>query len=280
MSTVPRKPVPPRPSAEDDPFFYGFRPRVEIVNGKRKLVNVPLTREDVLHPQEGDHIAQNDCHGEDVRYLTGIFKARLAGEASAVVLSDVNVYWPDPVLDHHCPDVAVLLGAPHRIRRFSYSVADDGVIPELLVEVTSPSTRDGDLTTKRRQYYQAGVPFYVIVNELPAPADQPRRLQLIGYRRGVRGYVHLRPRRQRLWLETVQLWLGIERRGENEFAICYDPEGRRFETLLEITQAREEAEERADSAAERAEAERRRAETAERRLHELEAELRRLRGES
>jgi Uma2 family endonuclease len=265
MSTAPRHPRPSGPSPEDDPFFYGWRDRIEYVNGKRVLVQVPLTREDVLHPQEGDHIVNNNPHAKDVRYLAGSFEARLTHDPTAIVLSDVGVYWPDPVLDHHSPDVTVIVGVRPGLEPSSYRVAEEGVIPQLLVEVTSLSTRDVDLTTKRREYYQAGVPFYVIVDQLPGRRGAPRRLQLIGYRRGARSYVRMKPRRRRLWLETVELWLGIERRGENEFAVCFDAEERRIPTLQELTDARAEAEQRA--------------EVAEQRLREMEAELRRLRGE-
>jgi hypothetical protein len=261
MSTVPRHPRSPHPSPEEDRFRYGWRDRIDHVNGKRKLVQVPLTRDDVLHPQEGDHIVNNDRHAEDVQYLAGAFRTHLAGDATAIVLSDVGVYWIDPVLDHHCPDITVVLGVRPRVRRRSYRVAEEEVIPQLLLEVTSSTTRNVDLNDKRREYFQAGVPFYVIVDELPGREDEPRRLQLLGYRRGRRGYVKMKLRRRRLWLETVGLWLGTERRGEIDFAICFDADDNRIETLEELTEARAAAEHRA--------------ETAERRVRELEAELRR-----
>ena len=129
-------------------------------------------------------------------------------------------------------------------------MAVEKVRPKLIVEVTSPSTRHGDLVTKRRQYYRAGVDYYVIFDELPQRRmDAPRQLRILAYRRGQRGYERLELNEQgRLWLESVGVWLGIEIDNEsgsaNARAVCYDREGNRFLTALEERQARTAAEER------------------------------------
>jgi Uma2 family endonuclease len=62
----------------------------------------------------------------------------------------------------------------------------------MLLEITSQSTRTVDLNRKRREYYRAHVPLYVIVDELPnREEDGPRDLCIIGYRRGTRRYERL-----------------------------------------------------------------------------------------
>ena len=43
-------------------------------------------------------------------------------------------------------------------------VAAEGARPALVVEVTSPSTRENDLGTKPDFYHRAGVPLYVIAD--------------------------------------------------------------------------------------------------------------------
>ena len=54
--------------------------------------------------------------------------------------------------------------------------------------------------------------------------DRQRQLRIIGYERGKRGYRRMPLDSQgRLWLETVQLWLGQE----NGRVVCYDSD--RFE---------------------------------------------------
>jgi hypothetical protein len=266
MSTV-RKPRRPRDPRQDDPFFYGWRDVYRVgPKGRKEHVQVPLTRDDVLHPQEGDHIVQNDVHWDDVFYLHGVMKAQLAADATALVLSDVGIFWDVPGLDHHCPDVAVIFGIRHRHRYDTFQVAEEGVRPALLIEVTSPATRQTDLRDKRRDYYRAGVPYYVIADE-QLRRDQ-RTLRLLGYRRGRRGYERLAlDRLGRLWLEPVGLWLG---QGAGRIA-CYDAQGHRLSDYPQERQARLEAE-RAREAEAQARA------TAEERIRQLEAELRRLRG--
>src|SRR5580692_5941005 len=103
MSTVhqPRVPLPP----PDDPFFYGWRDVYrKDEHGRRVHEQIPLTREDVLHPQEGDHVMNGSPHDEDCIYLTNVCKARVTDQPNAAVLHDVGVYWDITELGHHSPD--------------------------------------------------------------------------------------------------------------------------------------------------------------------------------
>jgi Uma2 family endonuclease len=197
---------------------------------------------------------ENSAHTLDCAYLLMVLLSHLASDSQAVVLNDVLIYWDDHVLRHHGPDIAVIFGVRQpRSRYTSFQVAQEGVRPELIIEITSPETRQVDLRTKRRQYWQARVPFYVVVDERIV-RDQ-RRLCLLGYRRGRRGYERLPLNAQgRLWLQAVQLFLGQE----NGRVALHDAQGQRLGDLRAVEQARQAAEQR---------------------VQELEAELRRLRGE-
>src|SRR5207244_4266943 len=100
-----------------------------------------------------------------------------------------------------------------------FSVAAEGARPVLVIEIVSvdahdPGVRNNDVVAKVREYYQAGVPLYVIVDQ--ERENGPRRL--IGYRRGKRRYVKLPLDDQgRLWLEPLGLWLGLR---ENR-VVCF-----------------------------------------------------------
>ena len=60
-------PAPPEPQGED-PFRYGWRTvRRPGPNGQEVWEDVPLTLEDVLHPQEGDTISERRRHGQQRR---------------------------------------------------------------------------------------------------------------------------------------------------------------------------------------------------------------------
>jgi hypothetical protein len=269
MSTV-RKPHadPPAPQSED-PFRYGWRyVRRPGANGREEHVQVPLTLEDVLHPQEGDFIVDNQAHADDCIYLRGAFEAQLADDPHAVVLFDCRVAWDVPGVKPMGPDVAVVFGVRQRRRWPTFYCAKEGSRPELVIEVTSPDTRKTDLEAKRRLYYQARIPIYVILDE--EREVEPRPLRLLAFRRGTRGYVNAPlDKKGRFWLEAVHLWLGIE----EGRAVCYNRRGQRIGDYTEVSQARAAAEKKAAKESHRAEA-------AEAQLRALEKELRRLRGET
>ncbi|MGB9751796.1 hypothetical protein [Roseiflexus castenholzii] len=107
-----------------------------------------------------------DCHGWDgltrmgaddpwsydyqrcVRYLTNVFLVRTADRPDAVVLSDVRIAWDVPDLRPHGPDIMVIFGV-QTVRNWSaFDVAQEGVRPILIVEVTLPETRRFDLYEK------------------------------------------------------------------------------------------------------------------------------------
>src|SRR5437660_1491960 len=165
MSTI-SDPQAPRASRFDaDRFRYGWRyVRRDLPDGGVDWDQVPLTLEDVLHPQMGDVQVLSRSHGNDCNYLKDVFEARLAGDPSAVVLADTGVKWDVPELRHHSPDVAVILGVRQQRDWGMFEVAEEGVRPALIVEVTSPASRVNDVVTKVDHYYRAGVPHYVIVD--------------------------------------------------------------------------------------------------------------------
>ena len=260
MSTV-RKPNPSRDPRREDPFFYGWRDTYRVgAHGRKEYVQMPLTSEDVLHPQEGDHIMLGDAHSDDTSYLKNTFRIQLASDATARVFNDLGIYWDLPELDHYSPDISVIVGIRRARRNWTaFYVAKEGVRPSLLIEITSPSTRTIDLHDKRKEYYQARVPYYVIADEQIRHGQ--RSLRILGYRRGQRGYERLALNRQgRLWLDPVGLWLGQE----DGRVACYDAQGNRFGDYTEVAQARKAADEAREAAEER--------------VRQLEAELRRLRG--
>jgi colicin import membrane protein len=289
--TIIRKPadMPPVPPPKDDPYRFGWRDIVRTdARGRTTVTRLALTEEDILHPELDDHVTQNEPHAIDCVYLMNAFEVQLAGEVGSLVLFDHKIIW-DIDIRGHGPDITVVKGlAPDRPPQASFNVAQEGVRPELIVEITSPATHNNDINTKLGHYWQCGVPYYVIVEEIPG--RQLRQLRIIGYRRGKRGYRQMRLNaRGRLWLETVQLWLGQK----NGRVVCYDKKGRRILTRVEAeqkaekeVQARKQAEAARRQAEQRAEQEAQARQQAEQRAAQIQAEnarlleeLNRLRGE-
>jgi Uma2 family endonuclease len=260
MSTSPTAAPSPAPPEPDDPYRYGWRyVRRELPDGNIVVEQQPLTLEDVIHPQEGDQVTESQPHERRRRYLADVFEARLSDDPTAVVLSDVRVAWDVPGLRPLGPDIAVILGVRERKNWSTFSVAEEGVRPELIVELTSPETAEADRSTKWEEYELARVPLYVIVDAVRggrwvAP-------NLYAYQLGPAGYraVPL-DERGRLWLEPVRCWLGV---ADGEL-VAYDEAGQPLGDYRAVTAALAEAQARAAAA--------------ESRLRELEAELLRLRG--
>ncbi len=273
MSTVSTSGVHVPSGPEPDPFRYGWR-HVKRVgpDGQETLDQVPLSLEDVLFPEMGDFIVQTDAHNSDVTYLRDVFKARLAGQATTVVVSDCRVDWNLAGVRPLGPDVAVFADVEHHRDWATLDVAAAGAQPLLVVEVSSRDTRQNDVGKKVGFYYRAGIPIYVIVDVLEED-DFERRLELIVYRHAPDGYERIKPdERGWIWLEPIGVWLGIvpeARLGYDRLA-CFDPEtGEEIGDYTAISQALEAA------ARARADAETR-AELAEAKIRALEAELKRL----
>src|SRR5579883_1846992 len=105
----------PSSSPGPDPFRFGWRyVRVQRPDGTEESDQVPLTLEDVLHPEVGDVIVESDPHDSDRAYLKAVAKVRLEDDPTAVVLSDCQVDFDIPGVKPLCPDLAVFLGVRRR----------------------------------------------------------------------------------------------------------------------------------------------------------------------
>jgi colicin import membrane protein len=300
-----------RPKA--DPFYYGWRYVWKAgPNGQQTRVQVPLTPEDVLHPREDDFIVQNEAHEEDCHYLKTILAAHLTDRPGVVIYRDQRIDWGVADIEPHGPDLAVLENVPEERnpQQGTLHLHESGARPLLVLEVTSPTTREVDLDEKVVEYDRVGIPFYAIVDRR-IRADR-EELRLLAYRATEQGYVRVKLDAQGwLALEPIGLWLGIE----NRHLVCRDRRGQRLLDYQEVVQAyraevqaRQEAEARAEAERTRAEAEAQARQQAEQRaqaeaqarqqaeqhaqaetqarlqteerLRQLEAELNRLRGQS
>ena len=249
LGLVPRK----------DPFRYGWRyVRRLRPDGTEEFEHVPLTLEDVLHPQEGDFHLLTDEHSDDCAYLKYALRKQLAGKA--MVLSDHRIAWDKPGLKPHGADIAVIFGVRKRKRPgATFYVSAEGARPRLIIGVTSPGTRKNDVVTKVKEYYRADVPLYVIV-DVRYRRGRRTHIELIGYRRGPSAYQRMAlDERGWLWLAELGVWIGIE----GTRVICCDRRGQKILDYAELADARD-AEIKARQAAEaQAKAAERRAKRAE-----------------
>ena len=261
MTTTTPQPV-PRSDTDADPFRYGWRlvPRPTPDNPQH-LEPVPLTLEDVLHPEVGDFIVHSDFHETDRMDLTAVLRARLEPAGLAIVLSDVRIAWDLPDLRAHGPDVMVIPGVRQRRNWSTFEVAVERARPALIIEIVSPDARENDVVIKVEHYARAGVAQYVIVDD--TGRGRARRLRLLDYRLEGGVYRLQAPDGEgRVHLAIADVWLGLRR----DHVVCYDAAGREIGDYVTVVEQARRAEERARRAAERAQraAERARREAAAR----------------
>ena len=204
---------------------YGWRdvPK-RLADGRIKVERVPLTLDDVVHPQFADIHVLSDAHDDDCSYMKDVLKDRYRDDASVVVFSDCGIFWDKPGLQQHSPDLALIFGVKRRKGWKTFHVKTEKVRPALIIEVTSPRTRVNDIETKLREYAWAGVSYYVIAD---AAEEKHRRLTLRSYRLEGEAYQELGfDEGARAWLEPIGLWLGVKTDPEtrDDRLALFDPE--------------------------------------------------------
>jgi Uma2 family endonuclease len=167
--------------------------------------------------------------------------------------------------DYKGPDLFVVKGVDGAEKRLSWYVwYEDGRYPDVIFELLSPTTKRGDLGSKKQLYEQVfRTPEYFCI--------APEVERLLGWRLTNGHYKPIKPNEHgRLWSKELDLWIGpwhgIYLGEEHTWPRFYRPDG-------DLVLLPEEAERH------RAETERQRADDLAERLAALEAELRALRGE-
>src|SRR5690242_2554986 len=96
------RPPQPEPRPYGWRLVYTTRPDGRVIQDE-----VPLTLEDVLHPQENDIIPENDLQRRDSEYLAPIFRERAERLPGGLALADCLVDWGVPGIRPHAPDLSV-----------------------------------------------------------------------------------------------------------------------------------------------------------------------------
>ncbi len=168
--------------------------------------------------------------------------------------------------DYRGPDFFVVKDVDGEQDRAAWVVwEEEGRYPDVIVELSSPSTLDVDLGTKKALYERTfRTPEYFCYD--------PDSAQLVGWRLETGRYVDLEPHEQGwLWSEELGVWLGT---WQGEFQRVTATWLRFYTTDGDLVPTLAEAEaQRADTEAWRAKLEARRAEAAEAEVSRLRAFL-------
>ena len=215
---------------------------------------------DELYPYYEESVTESTLHLKAAHYLYGVLSLRYADRSDVFVGSNHFVYWEEGKKEvKQSPDLFVCFGA-RNMDRLSYKVWED-VVPQVIIELTSQSTKFIDLGEKKGVYEVRGVEEYYLFD--PRREYIPERL--LAFRNGPNGFTKM-PVHKRIYSPRLDLDLRVEKKF---LRLLLPGSSRRLRTLAEAEAAAREAE----AAAREAEAGKREAEEralrAERELEEL-----------
>lgn len=260
-----KKSAEPPTEKQEDPFRLGWRFRTRIQeDGSEVIEQIPLTRWDVLHPQEDDFIVQNENHTRDCQYLKQVLQVYFKDKKDVLVLCDHRIDWQVPGIIPHGPDIVVLseLKKPWDPEKGTFPVADMGAKVLVAVEVVSQSTYETDYEEKVHEYFRSNIPYYLIVDARRIDRNEDK-IVLLGFRATSKGYVAMKVEKGKgIWIPSVSLWF----RNQDGELRCFDENDNLLPNLQELQDQK-------NMALEAAQAAKTRAEQAEQRIRELEAQL-------
>ncbi len=232
------------------------------------FTTAPAAPKAVVYPtRDGRPMGETDKHRELMAYLIAALKVHFLGQSDVYVSGNNFVFWEEGhPKSRVSPDAYVVYGAEDRLRDSYMSWKEGGLLPSVVVEITSRSTQSEDVETKLPLYEQTlKIPEYFLFD--PTGGYLKPRLQ--AYRLQDGRYVRLEPKNGRLHSE--QLRLDFVQIGEA--LRLYNP------ATGEFLPTPQEQAERTEAEARRAEQEARRAEAEAERAQDAEAEVLRLRAE-
>jgi Uma2 family endonuclease len=237
----------------------------------------PATAAEVDYPDsDGRPMGETPLHRDNLAYLVEMLRTWFENHPQVYVSGNMFVYYvPGNRLRHVSPDVFVVFGVPKHTtpERRRYLIWEEAKAPDVVIELTSESTREEDIDDKLPIYRDLiGVREYFLFDPYEEHLDPP----LQGYRLVEGQYQRIDAVAGRLPSEV----LGLHFEHADGYLRPYDPVlGQRLLTPPEEHHALVQAEaelQQAETQRQQAEAERQREVEARR---QAEAEVERLRQE-
>ncbi len=242
--------IPPRTSSPEPDFSAGWKEvKVKKPNGEYEEIQIPLTPEERLHPEEGYIMPESTDHDRLISNINEMLRARYANQPKMAVFADLIIQWDKSELKHHCPDIMVIPNVDNREkRRGRFYVAKEGTRPILLIEIVSPGSKKADRVTKVDHYARAGVQEYVYIDSWERTSGIV--WELAGFRLAGDHYLPMLPDEEgSLYCETIGVRIGLK---EGEVWMQDYESGEFLMTNLEAQAARQVAETQAAYAETRA----------------------------
>jgi Uma2 family endonuclease len=228
-------------------------------------MNAPLTLErkpEIIYPEsDGQPIADNTKQFHWIYTIFGNLEALFIDDPMVFVAADL-LWYPvegEPTI-RLAPDTLTVFGRPKGHRGSYLQWREENIPPQVVFEIWSPGNRLADFVRKLAFYEKYGVEEFYLYN--------PDNGDLTGFQRR-EGKLQEIP----AMVGWVSPRLGIRFEMENGELILFRPDGRKFFSLPELDQQRQEALKRAEQATQWAERETQRANAAEAELARLRALL-------
>lgn len=174
-----------------------------------------------IYPEsDGKPMAETDIHRSLLTDLVFTLETHFQSEPDVYVSGNLLVYYvKNNPAKCFAPDVFFVRGAPKGQRRI-YKLWEEGVAPQIVIELTSRKTWKEDLQTKWRLYEELGVQEYFIFDPEYDYLDEA----LVGYRLENGKYVELEVNDRRVKSEV----LGLELVDTGETLRLFDPGSNQF----------------------------------------------------
>ena len=140
---------------------------------QRDMPYAPTDTADLYPETDGEPMAASDFHLEILIWLLQTLKAHFVEMPDVYVSGDILTYYtegdPRSVV---APDVLVSFGIGRKLRH-TYKVWEEGKVPDFVMEFSSKTTYQNDLTAKMELYAALGIPNYLLYDAealyLPSP---------------------------------------------------------------------------------------------------------------
>jgi Uma2 family endonuclease len=217
---------------------------------------LPGTTIDPLYPDsDGDPLGETQFHIIAILHLFGALRQFFRNRTDVCVLADSFMYYEEAnEIKKKAPDVMVAFGVSGNHPRRSFRISEEGVVPAVIVEITSKKTHDEDQHGKKETYAWLGVNEYFLFD--PEDLSIHPRLQGFWLREGeyvplptdAQGRLMSRELGMLLEAEDILLRLIDTRTGrrlmtfEELFAVADEAERKVLQAQQQAQQAHEEAE--------------------------------------
>jgi len=211
---------------------------------------LPTQPAEVIYPDsDGQPMADNTRQFDYIVMIQGGLAALFADRSDVFVAGDLLWYPVEGNIQiRAAPDAMVAFGRPPGYRGSYVQCREGGVAPQVAFEVLSPGNTRTEMRRKLQFYEQYGVEEYY-------EYDPDRGV--------IKGWLRLNEQLEPI--ANMEGWisprLGIRFSLEGTDLVLYRPDGRRFETFVELEQRADTERQRADTERQRADTERQRADT-------------------